>query len=149
MRIRIDEAALPLAMADAWEVNTHACDLPVQLDASQLVATVFSIKSKPLVVGERLRTQAGRFDIESVMDRPEAVQVVLRTWAPGLEARFGITSAASNGGSRIVLLTSVQPSSWIGRVYYRAISPLHHMLMEQVLVRRLRRKSKQLASAAE
>ena len=144
MRVPIDEAALPPGMAGAWEVNAHACTLPVQLDASKLVSTVFSMQQRPLAPGDRLRTQAGRFDVETVTDTPDSVQVVLRTGAPGLEARFGIKSDSTSEGSSVVLYTSVHPHSWVGRFYYRLIAPFHHLLMELALIRRLRRRGRQL-----
>ena len=147
MRIPVDKAALPTEMAGAWHVNAHACSLPVQLDASQLVSTVFSMGPRPIVPGDRLRTQAGRFDVETVADTPDSVQIVLRTDAPGLDARLGITGEATSEKSfSVVLYTSVHPRSWVGRFYYRLIEPFHHILMEQLLIRRLRRRGRHLAA---
>jgi len=127
-------------MAGAWRVNAHACSLSSHLDASQLVSAVFSMRPRPLAPGDVLRTQAGRFHVETVADAPGAVQVVLLTGAPGLDARLGIAATASPEGSSVVLYTSVHPRSWVGRAYFRLIEPFHHVLMEQVLVRRLRRR---------
>ena len=145
MRIPVDEAALPPGMAGAWRVNAHACTLPVQLDASQLVSTVFSMRPRPLAPGDVLRTQAGRFHVETVAETPGAVQVVLVTDAPGLDARMGIAGEATPEGSfSVVLYGSVHPRSWVGRAYFRLIEPFHHILMEQLLLRRLRRRAHQL-----
>ncbi len=134
-------------MAGAWRVNAHACSLPMQLDASQLVSAIFSIRPRPLAPGDVLRTQAGRFHVETVADGPGAAQVVLLTDAPGLHSRLGITAEASpEGSSSVVLYTSVHPRSWVGRFYFRLIEPFHHVLMERLLLRRLRRRADQLAS---
>ncbi|MEX2158022.1 MAG: DUF2867 domain-containing protein [Dehalococcoidia bacterium] len=131
-------------------MNAHTCTLPVQLDASQLVSAVFSVRLRPLAPGDVLRTQAGKFHVETVVDAPGDVQVVLVTGAPGLDARFGIAAEASPGGSSsVVLYTSVHPWSWVGRFYYRLIEPFHHVLMEQLLLRRLRRRAHQLTRGAE
>ncbi len=73
MRIHVDEAALPPAMAGAWRVNAHACSLPLQPDASQLVSAIFSMRPRPLAPGDVLRTQAGKFHVETVADAPGAV----------------------------------------------------------------------------
>ena len=135
-------------MAGAWRVNAHACSLPVQLDTSQLVSAVFSMPPKLLAPGDVLRTQAGRFSVESVSDAPGHVQVVLLTTAPGLESRLGIVARASPEVCSAVLYTSVHPRSWVGRFYFRLIEPFHHILMEQLLLRRLRRRAHQLARGA-
>ena len=148
MRIPVDEAALPPVMAGAWRVNAHACSLPWHLDASHLVSAVFSIRPRALAPGDVLRTQAGRFRVEAVADAPGDAQVVLLTGAPGLDARLGIAAKASPEGSSVVLYTSVHPRSWVGRFYFRLIEPLHHVLMEQLVLRRLRRRAHQLAGAA-
>ena len=139
MRVPIDETVLPPNMAGAWRVNAHAAKLTARLDSAQLVSAVFSRRLSPLVQGEVLRTQAGRFQVEYLDESPKASQVVLLTDAPGLVARLGITAEATVGGSDVILYTSVHPRSWVGRLYYRLIEPFHHLLMEQLLLRRLRR----------
>ncbi|MEX0800140.1 MAG: DUF2867 domain-containing protein [Dehalococcoidia bacterium] len=136
-------------MAGAWRVNAHATKLAAHLDAAQLVSAVFSKRLRPLVQGEPLRTQAGKFTVEYLEESPLASQVVLLTDAPGLEARFGLTLGVTADGSHVVLYTSVHPRSWVGRVYYRLIEPFHHLLMEQLLLRRLRRVASRLASSPE
>lgn len=145
MRIPADETALPPKMAGAWRVNAHAAKLAARLDAAQLVSAVFGKRTTPLVQGEALRTQAGKFQVEYVDEGPQTSQVVLLTDAPGLEARLGITAEATAGGCDVILHTSVHPRSWVGRVYYRLIEPFHHLLMEQLLLRRLRRQALRLA----
>ncbi len=136
-------------MAGAWHVNAHACGLPLQLDASQLVSAIFSMRPRPLAPGDVLRTQAGRFHVETVADAPGAVEVVLLTDAPGLDARLGIAAEASpRGSSSVVLYTSVHPRSWVGRVYFRRLEPFQHVLMEQLLLRRLRRRAHLLTRGA-
>jgi len=132
-------------MVGAWRVNAHAARLAARLDAAQLVAAVFGKRRRPLVRGESLRTQAGRFRVETVDEGPEFSQVVLLTDAPGLEARLGITAEAADGGCDVTLYTSVHPRSWVGRLYFRLIEPVHHLLMEHLLLRRLRRRASQLA----
>ena len=145
MRIPVDETALPPAMAGAWRVSAHACSLPVHLDASQLVSTALRLRSMQLAPGDLLRTQAGRFRVETVANAQSYAQVVLLTDAPGLDARLGIAARAPPEGSSVVLYTSVHPRSWIGRTYFRLIEPFHHVLMKWVLVRRLRRRALVLA----
>jgi hypothetical protein len=130
-------------MASAWRVNAHGCTLPGQLDAPQLASAVFGTRPRVLSPGDALRTQAGRFRVESLADAPANVQIVLLTSMPGGEARLGIVAATSADGSSVVLYTSVHPRSWVGRVYYRLIEPFHHLLMERVLLRRLRRQADQ------
>ena len=149
MRIQVNEMALPPGMAGAWRVNAHACDLPLQLDASQLVSAILGMRPRPLAPGDVLRTQAGRFQVETVAEIPNVVQVVLLTRAPGLHSRLGIAAEASpEGPSSVVLYTSVHPRSWVGRFYFRLIEPFHHVLMERLLLRRLRRRADQLARGA-
>jgi hypothetical protein len=133
-------------MAGAWHVNAHAANLRGQLDSAQLVSAVFSMRLRPLVEGEVLRTQAGRFKVESVSDDPGFSQVVLLTDAPGLEARLGITAEASEDGCSVVLYTSVHPRSWVGRLYFGLIQPFHHILVEQLLLRRLRRRAAEIGT---
>ena len=145
MRVPVDETVLPPNMAGAWRVNAHAAKLAARLDTAQLVSAVFSRRLRPLVQGEVLRTQAGRFRVEYIDESPQVSQVVLLTDAPGLEARLGITAEATAGGSDVVLHTSVHPRSWVGRLYFRLIEPFHHILVEQLLLRRLRRVASRLA----
>jgi hypothetical protein len=75
--------------------------------------------------------------------------IVLLTGMPGGEARLGIVAATAADGQSLVLYTSVHPRSWVGRVYYRLIEPIHHLLMERVIVRRLLKRARQLARAGE
>jgi hypothetical protein len=145
MRIPIDETALPPAMARAWRVNAHAATLPVHLDAAQLVTAVFGIRPRPLAPGDVLRTQVGGFRVEACSDAPGHVLAVLLTDMPGGDARLGVEAATSTDGVAVVLYTSEHPRSWIGRIYYRLIEPFHHLLMEQVVLRRLRRRARQVA----
>lgn len=149
MRVPVNEGALPQKMAGAWRVNAHATKLVAHLDAAQLVAGVFGKRPKPLVQGEALRTQAGGFEVEYLDETAGVLRVVLLTDAPGLEARLGITAVATSGGSDVVLYTSVHPRSWVGRLYYRLIEPFHHLLMEHLLLRRLRRRASQLVRSRE
>jgi hypothetical protein len=135
-------------MADGWRTNAHAVDLPGRPSASQLVTSVFAIQPKPLAPGDVLRTQVGRFLVERINDAPPGCQVVLLTDMQGGEARLGVVSAAAPNGSSVVLYTSVHPRSWVARAYYRLIEPFHHLLMEQVVLRRLRRRATEHASRA-
>lgn len=134
-------------MAGAWHVDAHETNAPAFLDAAQLVAAVFGLRLTTLTPGETLRTMAGRFEVESVRDGDGCSQVVLLTDAPGLTARFGITANAStDGGCYVVLHTSVHPHAWIGRAYFRAIQPFHYLLMEHVLLGRVRRLAAKAAT---
>ena len=144
MRVPVEGTVLPPNMADAWRVNAHATKLAAHLDAAQLVSAVFGKRPRPLVEGEVLRTQAGRFRVETIDESPKLSQVVLLTDAPGLEARLAITAEATAGGSDVILHTSVHPRSWVGRLYFRLIEPFHHLLVEQLLLRRLRRQALRL-----
>jgi len=148
MRVPEEGTVLPPNMADAWRVNAHATKLAAHLDAAQLVSAVFGKRPRPLVEGEVLRTQAGRFRVETIDESPKLSQVVLLTDAPGLEARLAITAEATAGGSDVILHTSVHPRSWVGRLYFRLIEPFHHLLMEQLVLRRLRRAALRLARSS-
>ena len=148
VRIRVNETDLPPAMAGAWRVNAHACSLSFQLNPSQLVSAIFSMRPRALAPGDMLRTKAGKFRVETVVDAPGNAQVVLLTDAPGLDARLGIAARASPEGSWVALYTSVHPRSWAGRFYFRIIEPFHHVLMEHLLLRRLRRSANRLALGA-
>jgi hypothetical protein len=139
MRVHLDRSRYPQAMAGAWHVNAHREAVADFFSTSQLVATVFELPERELIPGQRLRTIGGRFDVESVRDEPGLAEVVLRTDAPGLEARFGMTATESPSGGSVVLYTSVHPHSWVGRAYYRLIEPFHHVVMERFLLARLRR----------
>ena len=55
-----------------------------------------------------------------------------------------MTAEAFEDGCHVILYTSVHPRSRIGRFYYRLIEPFHHILVEQLLLRRLRRSAAQL-----
>lgn len=145
MRVPVEGTVLPPNMAGAWRVNAHAVRLVAHLDAAQLVSAVFSKRPRPLVQGEVLRTQAGRFRVETIDESPNVSQVVLLTDAPGLEARLGITAEVAARGSDVILHASVHPRSWVGRLYFRLIEPFHHLLVEQLLLRRLRRVASRLA----
>ncbi len=145
MRVPVEGTVLPPNMAGAWRVNAHAATLAARLDAVQLVSAVFGRRPRPLVQGEVLHTQAGRFRVETIEESPRVSQVVLLTDAPALEARLGITAEVADGGSDVILHTSVHPRSWVGRLYFRLIEPFHHLLVEQLLLRRLRRVALRLA----
>ncbi|HEU4760338.1 MAG TPA: DUF2867 domain-containing protein [Dehalococcoidia bacterium] len=145
MRVNVEGTVPPPNMAGAWRLNAHAATLAARLDTVQLVSAVFSMRPRPLVQGEVLHTQAGRFQVETIDEGPGVSLVVLLTDAPGLEARLGITAEAGDGGCDVMLWTSVHPRSSVGRIYFRLIEPFHHLLMEQLLLRRLRRVALRLA----
>lgn len=113
MRVSVEGTVPPPNMAGAGRLNAHAARLTAPLDTAQLVSAVFSKRPRPLVQGEVLRTQAGRFRVETIDEGPKMSQVVLLTDAPGLEARLGITAEAADGGCDVILCTSVHPRSWV------------------------------------
>jgi hypothetical protein len=140
MRVRVQQEGVPPGMAGAWHIDAHETNVPAFLDAAQLVAAVFGLRLTALRPGETLRTVAGRFQVESVRDDDGCSEVVLLTDAPGLHARLGITASASaEDGCCVLLHTSVHPLSWIGRAYFRMIQPFHHLLVEWLLLGRLRK----------
>jgi len=142
MRISVDEATLPPNMAGAWHVNAHTTPVAAPLDASHLVSAVFGMPPKSLTVGETLKTIAGRFHVETADEEPGFSRTALSTGAPGLTARLGIDGVReSDGKCSVVLYTSVHPHSWVGRFYFRAMEPLHHLLIERVLLPRVRRRA--------
>ena len=148
MRVPVAGTVVPPNMAGAWRINAHAAKLAARLDTTQLVSAVFNRRPRPLVQGEVLHTQAGKFRVETIDESPEVSQVVLLTDAPGLEARLSITAEGADGGGDVILHTSVHPRSWVGRLYFRLIEPFHHLLMEQLVLRRLRRAALRLARSS-
>jgi len=143
MRVEVQAEVLPPGMAGAWHIDAHATSLSAPLNTAELVSAVFNLRAVALTRGDILRTVAGRFQAEMVRDEPGLSQVVLLTRAPGLQARFGITARQSaEGGVSVLLHNSVHPDSWVGHVYFRAIEPFHHLLMEWVVLRRLRERAR-------
>jgi len=143
MRVQVQQESVPPGMAGAWHLDAHATNLAALLGPVELVSAVFGLRLTTLTPGETLRTSAGRFQVERVDDGVGCAQVVLLTDAPGLTARLGMTAVESaTGECSVVLHTSVHPQSWIGRAYFSLIQPVHHMLMERVLLRRLRSKAR-------
>jgi hypothetical protein len=116
--------------------------LPERLSAAEMVAAAFKLKPHALFPGDVVKTAAGKFQVEAVQEEPAMSQVVLLTGAPGLEARLGMTATQGDDGEcSVVLHTSVHPYSWVGRVYFRVIEPFHHLLVERVLLPRLRKRA--------
>ena len=143
MRVQVQQESIPPGMAGAWHLDAHAASLAALPGPIELVSAAFGLRLTTLVPGQTLRTSAGRFRVESVDDGVRCAQVVLLTDAPGLTARLGMTAAESAAGEcSVVLYTSVHPRSWIGRAYFSLIQPVHHILMERVLLRRLRSKAR-------
>jgi len=139
MRVPVSPEDLPERMRGSWHVDAHRGPLPVMLSPHALVSTVFALDLTSLEPGQSIRTAFGRFDTEEVREAPGVSSVTLRTSAPGLVALFNLTAIESSSGSRsVVLYNSVEPRSWVGRLYFRAIEPFHHVAME-VALRRLGR----------
>lgn len=141
MRVPVSPEDLPERMRRSWHVDAHRGRLPVMLSPHALVSAVFALDLPSLEPGQSIRTAFGRFDTEEVRETPGVSSVTLRTSAPGLVAHFNLTAVESASGSRsVVLYNSVEPGSWVGRLYFRAIEPFHHVAME-VALRRLARAS--------
>ena len=143
MRIYPEESTLPPGMIGAWHSDAHMTMLPARLSTERLVAAVFNLEPRPLLPGDSVKTIAGKFQVESVREDGDVSQVVLLTGAPGLQARLGMTALQREDGEcSVVLYNSVYPYSWVGRVYFRLIEPFHHLLVERVLLARLRKQAR-------
>src|SRR5262249_35331787 len=136
-RTHAEEARVPALMAGAWHVDVHRGTMPASLTPSALVAAVFKIPETALAAGDEVRTPFGRFHVENLHENDAASHVQLRTWAPGSISRFAITVRRTpTDGFEAVLHNSVHPTSWVGRLYFRAIEAGHHIAM-RVALRRL------------
>ena len=143
MRVQVKEATLPPGMEGAWRIDAHAAGLEALPSAAELVTAVFNLRPTALSREDVVRTAVGRFRVETLRDWRGLSQVVLRTKAPGLQARFGITARESSEGEySVVLHNSVHPHSWVGHVYFRLIEPFHHLLMEWIVLPRLRKRAR-------
>ena len=143
MRIHPEEATLPPGMTGAWHSDAHSTVLSARLNTAQLVAGAFGLKPRSLFPGDSIKTIAGKFQVETVREEGYVSQIVLLTGAPGLQARFGMTaSQREDGNCSVVVYNSVHPRSWVGRVYFRLIEPFHHLLVERVLLARLRKQAR-------
>ena len=143
MRIYPEESTLPPGMIGAWHSDAHMTILPARLSPERLVAAVFNLEPRPLLPGDSVKTIAGKFQVESVREDGDLSQIVLLTGAPGLQARLGMTALQREDGEcSVVLYNSVHPYSWVGRVYFRLIEPFHHLLVERVLLARLRKQAR-------
>ncbi len=137
MRVSPECTELPKPMQGAWHVDAHVGPMPSLLSPADLVAAVFEFRATRLTLGDCVKTAFGRFYVDDLRVDPSGSHVLLRTWAPGLVARFAITvHETSQGSFQAVLHNSVHPSSWIGRVYFRLIEFGHHVVME-IALRRL------------
>ncbi len=117
MRVSSDEKDLPAPMRGAWHVDAHVGPLQALLSPAQSVAAVFGVTLTGLAPGDCVQTLFGKFYVDEVSAGADVSHVLLRTWAPGLVSRFAITLRRSPAGDfRAILLNSVHPSSWIGRV---------------------------------
>ena len=142
MRVEVREESLPLGMAGAWHIDAHATRLATLLTTAELVSAVFNLRLKPLFPGDSIKTIAGKFQVETVREEGQVSQIVLLTGAPGLQARLGMTALQREDGEcSVVVYNSVHPYSWVGRVYFRLIEPFHHLLVERVLLARLRKRA--------
>jgi len=123
-------------MRHSWHVDAHRGSLPVMLSPHELASAVFALDLTSLEAGQPIRTAFGRFDTEEIREAPGVSSVTLRTSAPGLVALFQLTAIERSSGSRSVwLYNAVEPRSWGGRFYFRAIEPFHHIAMEVALGR--------------
>jgi hypothetical protein len=130
-------------MVGAWHIDAHATSLPALFTTAELVSIVFNLRPRPLLPGDLVKTIAGKFQVESVREDGDVSQIVLLTGAPGLQARLGMTALQREDGEcTLVLYNSVHPYSWVGRVYFRLIAPFHHLLVQRVLLARLRKRAR-------
>jgi len=129
-------------MQGAWHVDTHVGPMPALLAPADLVAAVFGLSLASLAPGDCVQTLFGKFYVDEASTGNDDAHVLLRTWAPGLVSRFAITVRRTRAGDyRAILRNSVHPTSWLGRVYFRAIELGHHALME-IALRRLARRAR-------
>lgn len=141
-RVDVDPSELPHPMRDAWHVDIHRGAIPALLDPVELVSAAFNIPVAQLAIGHAVSTPFGEFYVDHLTTEPAMRFVLLHTWAPGSTARFGImVRERTHGACEAVLFNSVHPTSWLGRVYFRAIELGHHLAMEVVL-RRLSRRAR-------
>lgn len=130
------DTAIPKLILGAWHIDVHIGAIPALLTPSSLVAAVFKIPVKALAIGDEVRTIFGKFYVDDLRESDTASHVLLHTWAPGSISRFAITVRRSASGSvDAILHNSVHPTSWLGRVYFRAIEAGHHIAMETALRR--------------
>jgi hypothetical protein len=129
-------------MIGAWHSDAHMTVLAARPNTARLVAAFFNLKPRPLLPGDSVKTIAGKFQVETVREEGQVSQIVLLTGAPGLQARLGMTALQREDGEcSVVVYNSVHPYSWVGRVYFRLIEPFHHLLVERVLLARLRKRA--------
>jgi len=135
-RARTEETKVPELMLGAWHIDVHIAPMPALLAPSLLVAAIFKIPVKALAIGDEVRTIFGKFYVDDLVEGT-ASHILLHTWAPGSISRFSITvQRIASGSFEAILHNSVHPTSWLGRLYFRAIEPGHHLAME-VALRRL------------
>lgn len=127
-------------MQGAWHLDAHRGPIPRLLDPSELVAAVFGLPRRALDIDDEVPTGIfGKFYVDDLSFQPDERSILLHTWAPGLTSRFAIAARRLPDGScEALLLNSVHPTSWVGRVYFRLIEFGHHIVME-VALRRLAR----------
>ena len=143
---QVDE--IPELMRDAWHLDAHRGPVPALLDPAELVSAVFKIPVRELEVGDEIATAFGKFYVDDLSSSRDHRSILLRTSAPGLLSRFGISVRESGSGAfEALLLNSVHPSSWLGRFYFRVIEVGHHLVME-ISLRRLGRAARHKRSAA-
>lgn len=142
MRGTAQPGEIPLLMRDAWHLDAHRGPMPALLEPPELVSAIFKIPVRELTVGDEISTAFGKFYVDDVCCTPDHRSVVLYTRAPGLVSRFGIAVREfASGSCEALLLNSVHPDSWLGRVYFRAIELGHHLVME-IALRRLSRAAR-------
>lgn len=128
---------VPELMRDAWHIDIHRGSLPGLLEPSEMVAAVFNIDLDALAEGDVVQTPFGKFFADEVTSEPERRFALLHTWAPGSTSRFALeASRADRGSYEAVLYNSVHPTSWFGKLYFRAIQLGHNVVMH-VALRRL------------
>lgn len=137
---REDEAPEP--MRGAWHLDVHRGPMPDLLDPPDLVAAVFRIPRRELALGDEVGTAFGKFHVDDLVREESRRAVLLRTAAPGSTSRFAIAvRRRADGACEAVLHNSVHPTSWLGRLYFRAIEVGHHGVME-IALRRLARAAR-------
>ncbi len=148
MRAKPISDEVPELMRGAWHLDAHRGPMPGMLDPPELVSAVFKIPRRDLALEDEVSTIFGKFYVDDLYSQPDYRSILLHTWAPGSTSRFAIAvKRLSDGSCEAILPNSVQPISWLGRVYFRLIEFGHHLVME-VALRRLARAARASKSTA-
>jgi hypothetical protein len=139
MRLPVVESELPPEMRGAWHSDIHARPINHFLSVPQLVVAFFKpiaprLSLSALSVGDSVSSLAGSFRVCAAREAEESSEVVLETRAPSLRACLGLSLVPrSTAGWTLSAFNSVYPDSRVGKLYFRAIEPFHHVGVELLL----------------